>query len=101
MSPEHLDVRRPGDLIPHRVRWLDCEHADVEPVAEGSGEHTGSRADVQHRYCRRRAQVTPDRLAPLREAVAWEIAGGLVRRGGRLVVADPGQLVPPCWSRRL
>src|SRR4029453_16791360 len=84
------------DLVPHRRRRLDCQDAEVEPVAEGSGELTGPRADVDQRHSRRRAQVTSYRLAPLRESVAWDLADSLECCGGLLVIADPGHVIPPC-----
>src|SRR4029453_18747251 len=85
------------DLVPHRRRRLDCEDAEVEPVAEGSGEGTGPRADVHQSHSLRRAQVTSYRLAPLRESVAWDLADRLERCSGLLVIADPRHVIPPCW----
>src|SRR5215813_13519384 len=97
ISLKHLDGWCPRDLIPHRGRRLDCEDAEVEPVAEDSGERTGPRADVHQSHSLRRAQVTSYRLAPLRESVAWDLADRLERCSGLLVIADPGHVMPPCW----
>src|SRR5215471_15241711 len=97
ISLKYLDGRCPRDLIAHRGRRLDCEDAEVEPVAEGSGERTGPRADVHESHSLRRAQVTSYRLAPLQESVAWDLADRLVGRGGLLVIADPGHVMPLCW----
>ena len=33
------------------------------------------------------------RLAPLRESDAWDLADSLERRGGLLVIADPGRVM--------
>src|SRR5919197_4039523 len=84
----------------HRGRRLDREDAEVEPVAEGSGEHTGPRADVHQSQSVRRAQVTSYRLAPLRESVAWDLAHRLERFSGQLVIADPGHVRAACARRR-
>src|SRR5262249_28320230 len=40
----------------------------------------------------RRTEVPSHRLAPLREAGAWDLANRLERGGGLLVIADPGHL---------
>src|SRR5215217_107327 len=97
-SRKHLDGRCPGDLVPHRRRRLDGEDAEVEPVAEGSGELTGAGADVDQRHPLRGAQVPSYRLAPLREPVAWDLADRLERCRGLLVIADPGHVRAPCWA---
>src|SRR5215468_7238877 len=99
MSLKHLDGWRPRDLIAHRGGRFDGEDAEVEPVAEGSGERTGPRADVHQGHSRRRAQVTSYRLAPLRESVARDLADCLECGSGLLVIADPGHVMPPCWCR--
>src|SRR4029450_222648 len=95
ISLERLDGRCPRDVIPHRGGRLDCENAEVEPVAEGRGERTGSRADVQQSHPLRRVQVTSYRLKPLRESVVGDLADRLERCSGLLVIADPGHLMPP------
>src|SRR5690348_11313700 len=96
ISRTHLDGRCPRDLLPHRGRWLDCENAEIEPVAEGSGEHAGPCANVHQSHSLRRAEVTSYRLTPLRESVAGDLADRLERCSGLLVIADPGHLMPPC-----
>src|SRR6187551_1489278 len=80
-----------------RACWWNPAAANVLHVAEGSGERTGSRADVHESHSRRRAQVTSYRLATLREPIARDLADRLVRRSGRLVITNPGQFTPPCW----
>ena len=89
---QHLDVRSARNLGPHRRRRFDREDAETEPVAEGSGERTGPRADVHQSHPVRRAQVTSYCLAPLRESVAWDLADRLEGCSRLLVIADPGHV---------
>src|SRR5213592_2277031 len=91
-SPRAPGWRVSAGSVSHRGRRLDCEDAEVEPVAEGSGERTGPRADVDQSHSRRRTEMTSYRLAPLRESVAWDLADRLERRSGLLVIGDPGHV---------
>jgi hypothetical protein len=90
ISFKRLGRRCPRNLIPHRGCRLDGEDVEVEPVTESSGELAGPRADVHQGHPLRWTQVTSYRLAPLREPVAWHLAGRLVRRSCGRVIADPG-----------
>jgi hypothetical protein len=54
------------------------------------------------RHARRRPEMPPDCLAPRPEPVSRDLADGLIRRRGLVVVADPGHPVPPyCPCRRV